>query len=114
MTACGFVHLGPVGRSKGLVFAAGTVDAGTSAGGETKLQLRNRLGLLGVVVKPAIKQLQKNPLRPPVITGVGGVHLTVPIVTKPNIVELLLVTGNILSGGIGRVTTGLDGILFGR
>ena len=60
-----------------------------------------------------MKETQKDPLGPFVIRWIAGAHLSFPIVTKTNIVELRFKGGNVLLGGNGRMLACIEGILLG-
>ncbi len=52
-------------------------------------QLIDGLGLFCLAVEPAMEELEKDPLGPFVVMGIGGLDLAAPIVTKADIIELL-------------------------
>ncbi len=65
-------------------------------------------------VIPALKQLEKDPLRPVIILRIGSTHFAVPVITKSDIVKLLAEISDIVvrrDGGRGPM---VDGILLGR
>ena len=77
-------------------------------------QLRNRTGFLANVVIIAVEHLQKCPLRPFVVFGITGAHLTIPIEAETNFIELFPITVDVLFGGHSRMLTGLNRILLSR
>src|SRR5690606_36039917 len=72
------------------------------------------LGPVGLFVIPGIKELDKNPLRPFIIFGIGSADFARPIEGETYLVELFAVTGNVFTRGFVRMLSGLDGVLFGR
>ena len=77
------------------------------------LQRVDRLGLIGRGVKPRIVQLQKNPLAPLKITGLGGVRFPTPIIAEAQALDLPLEISNIFLGRLARMLAGLDRVLLG-
>src|SRR5262245_28193936 len=75
---------------------------------------RNWLCAVRRGIQPCTVELQENPLCPSVVTRVGGVHLALPVVRKPDALELLLEAGHILRGRHRRMLAGLDGVLLCR
>src|SRR5688572_21546248 len=88
--------------------------AGIAFGFKQLYQLIDRFGLFCLAVEPAVEELEKYPLGPFVIMGIGGLYLAVPIETKADIVQLLAKVFDIVIGGYGGRDTMVDGILFGR
>ncbi len=77
-----------------------------------KLSYRHCLFKAGVVI--ALHHLHECPLSPLVELRIAGLHLTVPIVAEPYLVELLTVASDILHSGFLRVLPRLYSILLGR
>ena len=77
-------------------------------------QLGDRPGAPGVVVEPAVEDLQEDPLRPPVVADVGGRELTAVIVTQPEPPQLALHVGDVVLGGNRRMLSGVERVLLGR
>ena len=75
---------------------------------------RDRLRALRLGIEPRVIELEKNPLRPFEIAGVGGVDLALPVVGKAEPLELAFEVRHVLRGGDGRMLAGLDRILLGR
>ena len=82
--------------------------------GERSNQIADGTCFLGLGVVPTLEQLPKNPLRPTVVRGVAGAHLSGPIVAKPELLQLLAVSVDVLLRGDCRVLAGLDGVLLSR
>ena len=82
--------------------------------GERLGQFGDGARLLPVVTVIAVEHLQERPLRPPVICGVAGHHLPVPVVRESELVELFPVTRHVLRRGDRGMLPRLDGILLGR
>ena len=74
----------------------------------------NVLCAVGVFIKPRIENLSENPLGPLVIFRIACAHFAVPIIGKPDAVELLTVSININARGDFRMLAGLNSVLFGR
>ena len=94
------------------------VGVGIASRGAVLLEMGHQLidgtGLVKLGVVIALEHLQEGPLRPLVIGGVTGAHLTVPIVAEADLVQLLTIAGDVLIGGDFGVLAGLDSILLGR
>src|SRR4029453_13263398 len=75
---------------------------------------RNRLGLICSRIEPGIVNLEKNPLRPLVITSIGRVDLTLPVVGKTNSLELVLEASHIFARRDCRVLATFDRVLLRR
>src|SRR5687767_21676 len=72
----------------------------------------NRFGFAGLWVEPGFVNLQKNPLSPTVITGVGRIDLPAPIVTETEGFDLPFKRGDVLLGCLPRMLAGADGVLL--
>ena len=77
-------------------------------------QLLNGTCFVKLSVIITLEHLQECPLCPLVICGITGAHLTVPIITETDLIQLLTVTCDVLVGGDFGMLTRLDGILLGR
>ncbi len=64
--------------------------------------------------QPMLIQLQKNPLRPLVVVGVGGVHLPGIVKGKTQALQLLPEVGDILPRHLGRGHMVFDGVVLSR
>ena len=73
----------------------------------------DRFGATCRVVEIRIVELQEDPLRPAHILRIGGGDFTLPIVGKPECLELAAEIFDVGGGGDRRVLAGFDGILFG-
>ena len=69
---------------------------------------------LAFISKAVLVKLQKNPLRPPEVTGVGGIHFARPVKREADALELLAEVIDILLGHAGRMDMVFDGIVFRR
>ena len=65
-------------------------------------------------VEPSVVQLQENPLRPPVIIGIGRVDFPAPVVAEAKRLNLALEVGDVGLGGDARMLAGLDRVLLCR
>src|SRR6266480_4588745 len=75
---------------------------------------RNGLSFVCGRIEPGIINLEKNPLRPFVITWIGRVDFTLPVVGKTNSLELVLEFGHIFARGDYRVLAAFDRVLLSR
>ena len=75
------------------------------------VEIGRHLGILLLYAMP--EHLQKNPLGPLIILGVGGVDLTVPVEGEAQCLELLPEVVNILLGDDGRMDVVLHGEVLG-
>src|ERR1043166_7020992 len=75
---------------------------------------RDRLGLFRLRIEPRVVDLEKNPLRPFVIAGIGRVDLAFPIVGKTDPFQLRFELRDILARGDGGMLPGFDGVLLRR
>ena len=73
----------------------------------------DRLSLLLGLIEIAVKHLLEGPLRPLIVNGVAGAHLTVPVEAEAYLVELLTVAVDILHRRHLGVLARLYGILLG-
>jgi hypothetical protein len=73
----------------------------------------DRFGALGDGIEPGMVKLEKDPLGPSEIAGVGGVDLARPIVAEAERFDLAAERGDVPLGRLARVLAGLDGVLFG-
>ena len=64
------------------------------------------------IAEIAVKQLQKNPLRPFVIAGVAGAHLPIPVITKTYLIQLCFKGCNVFLCSIRRMLSCLYSILL--
>ena len=78
------------------------------------LQLGDRPGGVGLLVVPAIEELQEDPLRPLVVLDIRGAQPARPVVAEAEHLDLPLDVGDVLLGGDARVHAVLDGVLLGR
>jgi len=109
-----FAHRLPLLGCERKLMGTGCIHALRAVLLKRSYQLRDRAGLLTSVVVIAVEHLQKCPLRPFVIFGITRAHLTTPIETEADLVELLPVTVDVLLGGYSRMLTGLNRILLSR
>ncbi len=70
-------------------------------------------GPLVVGVVPGVEELEKNPLGPAVVIGVGGGELAVPVVAEAEHFQLTAESADIFLGRDARMGAGFDGVLFG-
>ena len=77
-------------------------------------QFLDRPGLLGLLVEPAVEELQKNPLRPLVVVRVGRIHLPIIVIGKPQRLDLPPHVRNVLLRRLARASPGLNRILLRR
>ncbi len=83
--------------------------------GQPRLARRAPVDGHGALVGQALfEELQKDPLRPLDVLGIGGVDLAIPVVGKADGVDLAAEVGDGLLGGHTRVDAGLDGVVLGR
>ena len=75
---------------------------------------RDGLGFFRLGVEPRIVNLEKDPLRPFVVAGIGRVDLAFPIVGKTDPFQLRFELRDVLAGRDRGMLAGLDGVLFGR
>ena len=68
----------------------------------------------GDIRQPLPVKLLENPLRPPVVAGIGGVHLAVPVVREAQHPDLLAEAVYVLLRSYGRMGACLHRILLGR
>ena len=73
---------------------------------------RDWLGPFRLRVEPRIVDPEKNPLRPFVVSRIGGVDLALPIVGKSNSFQLRLELADIFAGRDRRMLSRPDGILL--
>ena len=71
-------------------------------------------GFVCLGIKPGIIDLEKNPLRPFVVPRVGRIDLALPIVGKPDPLQLRFEFGDVLARGDRGVLAAFDRVLFGR
>ena len=98
--------------AKVLVIAA--VLSGALIGLQLLDELRNRAGLLLLLIEPRVINLQENPLGPLEKFRVGGFHGAARVVPQAQHPQLAAHVLNIRLSGRARVGTGLDGVLLGR
>ena len=55
---------------------------------QLKQQVSNRLSFAVCGIEVAVEQLQEDPLRPFVVTRIGGVHFAVPVVAQTQRLDL--------------------------
>ncbi len=101
-------------RRPGAVVRVGTAPGCPGAGGEFGDQLVDRAGAVSLVVVPAVEDLQKDPLRPPVVLHVRGGDLAAGVVAEPQPSELAPHVVDVGLGGDPWVLPGVDGVLLGR
>ena len=65
-------------------------------------------------VLDTLEELLEDPLRPPVVTGVGRIDLAVPVIRKAEGLELLAEPLNVLLGRDLGMRAGFNRILLGR
>ncbi len=70
--------------------------------------------VLRITIKPAVEELQKDPLRPAVVGRLAGGHSPRPIIREAHFSELFCISLDVLFRCLGRVLTRLYGILLGR
>src|SRR5258705_2166528 len=95
----------PVDRDISDVSEANAVQVRSGIGG-------NRLGPIRLRVEPGVVDLQEDPLRPFVISQVCRVDLRLPIVGKPDPLQLALELRHVFTGGDRRMLTGFDRVLL--
>ena len=95
----------------GLLFLGEAVPAAFSL--ELRDQRVDGLGLVGLGIVPVVEHLEERPLRPFVVGRIAGADFARPIVGETDAVHLLPIAGDVLVRGLGRVLSGLDGVLFG-
>ena len=66
------------------------------------------------VGEPALKELEEDPLGPPVVIGIGGVDLPVPVEAESQALELGLKPLAVVVGHLFGVDVVFDGVVFGR
>ena len=71
-------------------------------------------GLLSLVGQAHFVKLQKDPLRPLVVIGVGGVDLAVPVVGEAQSLDLLPEAVDVLVRALPRVRSRFDGVVLRR
>ena len=71
------------------------------------------LGFAFLMIEPAVKNLQEDPLRPAVISGVAGLHFTAPIIAEADFTHLPFEIQYVLLCGNGWMDAVFDGILLG-
>ena len=99
---------------QGGIFIAGGIHVFIALGAEAREERLDDFGTTGPVVEPAFEELQENPLGPPVIPRVAGLHLARPVVRQPQVLELSFVSPDVFGGGEGGMLAGLDGVLLCR
>ena len=77
-------------------------------------QMADGLGLLVHRVEVAVEELEKDPLGPAVVFGIGGVDFAVPVVAEAEHLDLPAKVGDVAFGGDTRMGVVLDGVLLGR
>ena len=104
--------------------AGGPVDGGFVDEGETHFvdllggpafffELADGLRFLRFFAEVGFVELEKDPLRPLDVAGVGGVDLAVPVVGKAEGLELAAEVVDVGLGGDAGMLAGLDGVLLG-
>ncbi len=81
---------------------------------ELRDQLTDGAGSIGVGVVPRVEDLQEDPLRPPVVAGVGGADAAAAVVAEAETAQLPAVVVDVGLGGDGRMLSGLHRVLLGR
>ena len=74
----------------------------------------DKFSLAGSCIKPGVVQFGEDPLGPFEIGGIGGIDFAVPIVAQSEGLNLASEIVAVFLGRFGRMSTGLNGILFGR
>ncbi len=74
---------------------------------------RTAVGGRGVGVVPRVEDAGEDPLRPPVVAGIGRLHRAPLVVAHPQPAQLLAVVDDVVGRGDGRVLAGLHGELLG-
>gem|GEM_PF-5115966 len=69
---------------------------------------------LGLVSQALFKHLQKNPLRPFIIIGIGGINLAVPIEAETEHLELTAEYGNVALGDLFGMLACFNGVILRR
>src|SRR5215472_11978961 len=72
----------------------------------------NRLSSIRLRVEPGVVDLEENPLRPFVISRLGCVDFSLPIVRETNPLQLALKLRHVFTGGDCRMLTGFDRVLL--
>ncbi len=67
-----------------------------------------------LIGQPRLEQPQEDPLRPAVVSRVGGVDLTIPVKGQPERLELLAEASHIVLRHHRRMDLIGDGVIFGR
>src|SRR5262245_24394755 len=75
---------------------------------------RNRLSFVGARIEPRIVNLQKNPLRPFVITRIGSVDLPLPVVGKTDSFKLFFEFRDVFARSDCRMLAAFDCVLLCR
>ncbi len=84
------------------------------AGVEIPLEFGDRTRRVHPRVVPGLVALQPDPLGPPVVVGVDGRELAVPVVAEAEPLQLATERVDRLAGGDRGMDAGLDGVLLGR
>ena len=77
-------------------------------------ELSNWTSLTYSIIIIGVEETDEDPLRPPVVFGIGGAHLTRPVEAKAYTIELLSVASDVFFGCDLWVLPSLYGILFCR
>ena len=109
---------GPVGQPPRIAIGVGIVGAGRDGklGDRPALPLPRAampVGPLEVGVVPGVMDLQEDPLRPPVIAGVGRIDLAIPVIRESQRLDLAAEGIDVGLGGDPGMRIGQDGILLG-
>ena len=103
----------PLSGREGKVFFARTRMGGIALHFKDGHQFTDSSCFLQPAVHPAVKQLQKYPLGPFVISFVRSTHFTFPIITEADLVQLRPKGGDVLIGGNRRRNPVFNGVLLG-
>ncbi len=81
---------------------------------QLRFQFRDRPRLLRLRIEPRVEELEKYPLRPPVVVRVRRGHAARPVVGEPEHLDLPLDVRDVALGRDARVDAVLHGVLLGR
>ena len=105
-------HGFPLLGSKREFLALCGVNAFSATLREVADEFLDGLGTLALGAVEGVEHLLKGPLCPMIIMWVTRAHLAVPVEAETDIVELTAVAGDILGSGLGRMLSGLYGVLL--